>query len=90
MVNKGGINKVRLGRVMYRPIDNSWARCLNNKSTYYLAGTSVTPSQVVEVLLGPYLKDVGISGRSLDFIIVKDRHGLLHEILYNECAVTHE
>jgi hypothetical protein len=84
MIKKGELKKIKFNR-RYRPIDNSHATCLNDGTNHYLAGTSWTPHTEVEIMLGPYVKKMDCRYfKELEFVIVRDNVGNLHEIMYHK------
>ncbi|MFN7656189.1 MAG: hypothetical protein ACK5OW_00200 [bacterium] len=82
------IFKTKVGE-LYKPIDNSWAYCLDDGYNHFLAGTGFPndePPQTVIIVKGPYYlkkKWIGDVIYDLKFVTVKCQKGLLHEVLYH-------
>lgn len=82
--------KIEFGKKeFFRVYDNSWQTCLSDGYNHYLAGIHNQPGQTVEVIKGPYIKEVewGASKYKCTFIIGKCEKGLLHEIIYSSRLV---
>jgi hypothetical protein len=68
----------------YRPIDNSYAECLDGSGNHYLAGTYNTPAEITEIIGEPYIREITWGGRvdRHEFVKVKCKKGLTHEVLF--------
>jgi hypothetical protein len=88
MIHKDPIKKIHMSNRKYRPVDNSHARCITKpKKESYLAGTFNTDHEEVEIVFGPYTRNFEEEGRyfnEIQMVIVKDKDGDLHDIMYYE------
>jgi hypothetical protein len=75
--------------LLYTPIDNSYAVCLSDGKNHYLAGTHDSNAKTVRIISPVFINKVysALDDRvtyEYQFVLVQDRGGLIHSVLYNE------